>query len=54
MTAQEAKTGNRQPETGNFSNSPPFFTSWSQIYAAVLSFLALLIVLFYIFMKTFS
>jgi len=33
---------------------PPFFSSWRAMYTFVLTFLAFLILLFYVFMKIFS
>jgi glucose uptake protein GlcU len=33
---------------------PPFFKSWNSWYAMVIGFLALLIILFYLFTKHFS
>ncbi len=36
------------------SDRPPFLGTWRKVYAAVLSFLFGLIILFYIFMRVFS
>ncbi len=36
------------------TDRPPFFKSWTALYTLVISFLALLVVLFYIFMKVYS
>lgn len=33
---------------------PPFLRTWPRVYAAVLAYLALLIGLFYVFMRAFS
>ena len=33
---------------------PPFLRTWPRVYAAVLGWLALLIILFYVFAKAFS
>lgn len=35
-------------------DKPPFFSSWKKLYMLVLLNLAVLIVLFYLFMKTFD
>ncbi len=45
----ELKTQNSE-----LSKPPAFFTSWSRLYALVLIELALLVIAFYAFMKTFS
>jgi disulfide bond formation protein DsbB len=61
MARPEAGSSNANPEDvhpqgniGDTADRPPFFTSWSRVYTAVLAFLALLIILFYVFMKAFS
>ena len=36
------------------NNKPPFFKSWTSWYVLVIGFLILLIILFYLFTKTFS
>lgn len=41
----------RPPET---EEPPPLFGTWRRLYAAVLGFLALLIALFYLFMRAFE
>jgi hypothetical protein len=33
---------------------PPFFGTWSRVYAAIIGWLALLILLFFLFSKAFS
>ena len=53
MTADQTP-GNSISKREESADQPPFFRSWSTIYTLVLSFLALLIVLFYVFMKVYS
>lgn len=39
---------------GRTDETPPFFGSWGTLYASVLIFLAVLIVVFYIFQASFT
>jgi len=42
-----------QPAAASETDTPPFFASWRRLYAAVLTAQALLVLLFYIFMRIF-
>lgn len=35
-------------------DQPPFLKSWTRVYIFVLSFLAFLVILFYVFMKVYT
>jgi hypothetical protein len=44
----------REEKTEDERLRPPFFSSWSRLYAAVLLNLALQVLLFYLFTKAFE
>ena len=46
-------TGDSASKNARGEEPPPLFGAWSRLYAAVLACLFLLILLFYIFTKTF-
>jgi len=48
------KTQNSKLEVSEDQPSPPFVRSWRSMYVLVVGELALLIVLFYLFMKAFE
>ena len=50
MTDSAAKPD--QP--GELEEPPPFFGTWRRVYLAVIAWLALLIVLFYLFAREFT
>jgi hypothetical protein len=49
-----ARTGADRSSRPEAEGPPPFLGSWGRLYAAVLGWLVLLIVLFYIFTESFS
>ena len=53
MTFKKRTAAPQEPDEIH-SEGPPFFSTWPRMYAFVLSFLGILILLFYLFMKSYT